>query len=52
VNIDSLVVSWNPGKEEYTITMLTDIGELEVEYATDMKEAISVINKLEEKYAA
>jgi hypothetical protein len=52
VNIDSLVLSWNPSKKQYTITMLTRNDELILKYAANMKEAITVIKELEEKYAA
>ena len=50
--IDSLVMSWNPSKKEYTITTLTSKDGLTVKYAKDMKEAIGIINELEEKHAA
>lgn len=50
--IDSLVMSWNPSKEEYTITTLTRNSGLVVNYAENIKEAINIINELENKYAA
>lgn len=49
--IDSLVMSWNPSKEKYTITTLTRNSGLVVNYAKDMKEAIDLIKELEGKYA-
>jgi hypothetical protein len=52
VNIDSVVVSWNPSKKQYTITMLTRNDELILKYAADMPEAIATLKELEEKYAA
>ena len=52
MNIESVVVSWNPSKEIYTITMLTDKDGLVVQYAKDMHEAITTIQELETKYAA
>ena len=50
--IDSLVMSWNPSKQEYTITTLTNNDGLLVQYANDMKEAINIIKELEGNYAA
>ena len=52
MNIDSLVMSWNPAKEWYTITILTSEDGLVVKQAKDMLEAINIINELEEEYAA
>jgi hypothetical protein len=52
VNIDSVVLSWNPDKKQYTITMLTRSNELILKYAANMHEAIATLKELEEKYAA
>jgi hypothetical protein len=52
MNIDSVVMSWNPSKKQYTITMLTRSDELILKYAADMKEAIVTLKELEDKYAA
>ena len=51
MDIDSVVVSWNPSKKEYTITVLTRNDGLIAKYAKDMHEAINIINEIEEKYA-
>ena len=48
--IDSVVVSWNPTKKEYTITVLTRDDVLILEYADDIHDAVHIINKLEEKH--
>jgi len=52
MNIDSIVVSWNPTKKIYTITALTRTSGLIVQYAKDIHEAVSIINEIEEKHAA
>ena len=49
--IDSLVMSWNPSKEIYTITVLSDKEGLIVKHAKDIHEAINIMNELEEKHA-
>ena len=51
MRIDSLVVSWNSAKEQYTITILTEKDGLVANFAKDMRGVITVINELEEKYA-
>ena len=51
MKIDSLVVSWNPAKEQYTVTILTERDGLVANYANDMRGVIIIINELEEKYA-
>ena len=52
MNIESIVVSWNRSKEQYTITALTAASGLLVKYAKDIHEAVSIINEIEDKHAA
>ena len=50
IMIDSVVVSWNPSKQQYTITVLTRDDGLIAEYADDIHDAVQIINKLEETH--
>jgi len=52
MNIESIVVSWNSSKEQYTITALTEDSGLLVNYAKDIHEAVDIINEIEDKHAA
>lgn len=49
--IDSIVMSWNEIEEHYLITALTRADGLVTKYAKTVKEAIEIIDELEEKYA-
>lgn len=48
--IDSICVSWLDIENRYLITILTYNEGLIKKYAKDIIEAISIIQKLEEKY--
>ena len=50
MQIDSLVMTWNPIQEHYLITALTMRDGLITKYAKDIEEAIQVIDELEEEY--
>ena len=52
MEIDSLVMSWNDLRNEYIITILTYKHGLITRYAKNITEAITVIDELEEEYAA
>ena len=51
-NIESIILTWNPSKKEYTISALTADSGLLVKYAKDIHEAVSIINEIEDKHAA
>jgi len=52
MNIESIILTWNPSKKEYTISALTAASGLLVKYAKDIHEAVSIINEIEDKHAA
>lgn len=51
MNIESIVISWDRSKEQYTLTALTNSIGLVTNTAKNMEEIIEELNKLEENYA-